>query len=131
MKANTIDLKARAQQLEASIVAFSNAHAEAMKRMEEAQEQQKKAEFKKFEVGKTYYDRFICSHDTVLSFKVIARTASTITIVGVGGSEHWTRQKPKRCRIMKCSYEVYGCEAISPLGNYSMSPTLTADRDFA
>lgn len=44
---NKTDWQARAKMIDASIVAFSNAHAEAMKRMKEAQKQQKKESGKK------------------------------------------------------------------------------------
>jgi hypothetical protein len=36
--------------------------------------------------------------------------------------------KVKTCRISKKSSEYCGCEIIHPMGNYSMAPSLWADR---
>lgn len=70
---------------------------------------------KTFEIGKTYYYRFICSHDTIVMCTVTKRTAKTITFTDNCG-ETMTR------RI----YVLDGAEKVS-VGHYSMAPTLSAD----
>lgn len=78
--------------------------------------------YKQFEVGKTYYTRFACDHDTVLSGTVIRRTAKTVTM-DLGCF------RVRTLRITKDS-AYFTCEAVKPLGSYSMCPFLTADRDY-
>lgn len=73
---------------------------------------------RKFEVGKTYSMRSICNQECVWTYKVIARTACTVTLDD--GKEI------KRCRISKGHSEIHGAETVLPLGSYSMCPTLTA-----
>ena len=73
---------------------------------------------KKFEIGKTYKMRSICNHEAVWTYKVIDRTASTITITD--GDEI------KKCRIVKKLSEYRNTETVRPLGNYSMCPLLSA-----
>lgn len=73
---------------------------------------------KKFEVGKTYSVRSICNHDCIWTYKVIARTAATITITD--GKE------TKKCRVNKKTSEYRNAESIFPLGQYSMAPILSA-----
>ena len=70
----------------------------------------------KFEVGKSYYYRFACDSDTVVTVTVIKRTAKTITFKEDDG-------EVKTRRIY-----IYGnCENVS-LGRYSMAPILSAER---
>lgn len=76
---------------------------------------------KKFEIGKTYYMRSACNHECVWKYTVTARTACTVTLEDEKG-------EIKRCRINKYITNVNNVEAVLPLGNYSMSPTLSADR---
>lgn len=75
----------------------------------------------RFEIGKVYECRSICDYDCVWTYTVIARTASTITIV-----DNHTR-KIQRNRILGFSKQ-FGVETVYPLGNYSMCPSLSADR---
>ncbi len=70
----------------------------------------------KFETGKTYAMRFICDADAICPCVIVGRTAKTVR-VSVQGSV-------KSCRI---SMED-GAEMCSPLGKYSMSPVLRANR---
>ena len=75
----------------------------------------------KFEVGKTYGVRSICDSDCIFRFKVVARTAKTVTITD--GRDTWRRG-------ILVDPEWFGDnEAIRPLGRYSMSPVLVAGRD--
>ena len=70
----------------------------------------------KFEVGKIYQYRFICSHDTVVDVKIVKRTEKTVTIKDL------TDGKETRRKI----YVYDGCERVDPLGQYYMSPVLVA-----
>jgi hypothetical protein len=73
-----------------------------------------------FEVGKSYSMRSACMHDCIWTYKVVNRTASTVTIMD--------GEKFQRCRISKKISEYIGAETIFPLGQYSMAPTLSADK---
>lgn len=72
----------------------------------------------KFEIGKTYSMRSICNQDCVWTYTVTARTAKTITISD--------GKKIRKCRIIKAASEYRNAETVYPLGQYSMSPALTA-----
>ena len=69
----------------------------------------------KFEVGKSYYYRFACNYDTVVTVTVVKRTAKTITIIDDG--EKLTRK----------IYILDGAEHVA-IAHYSMAPTLDATR---
>jgi hypothetical protein len=70
-----------------------------------------------FEVGKTYIMSWIGDSNLKTNFRILTRTAQTVTIL----KEH---SKPQTCRIAICSDK----ETVSPEGRYSMSPVLFADR---
>ena len=76
---------------------------------------------KRFEVGKTYSMRSTCDYECVWTYKVTARTACTITLMGRGGEI--------KCRINKQLTEWSNVESVLPLGKYSMSPILRADNN--
>ena len=76
---------------------------------------------KKFEVGKKYSMRSIGDWDCVWTYKVVARTAKTITIESEDG-------EIKKCRINKYLLDIEGIEGVYPLGRYSMCPTLMASK---
>jgi hypothetical protein len=69
-----------------------------------------------FQVGKTYATRSICDSDTWFSFKILARTAKTVTIPVHNG---------KTARRGIYIYE--GVEQFRPYGSYSMCPIVGAD----
>ena len=73
-----------------------------------------------FKVNKFYYMRSVCDYDCMWIYKVIARTASTVTIQDIRTKETMRR----RIYLAPLSNE----ECVKPLGSYSMAPTLTADR---
>lgn len=74
-------------------------------------------EAKRFEVGEIYATRSACDWDCIFSFTVTKRTEKTVTIKSkIYGT------KVKRIRI----YD--NVECIDPLGSYSMSPVLSADK---
>lgn len=76
---------------------------------------------KKFEVGNWYSMRSVCDHNCVWSYVVIKRTAKTITLMDDKGST-------KTCRI-NAQYSAHrNAETVFPLGQYSMCPTLSADK---
>ena len=77
---------------------------------------------KKFEVGKRYGMNSICDSDCWWYYTVIARTACTITLKS-------DRGEVIKCRMNSKRNEIYGCEAVRPLGSYSMCPTLTAEKE--
>lgn len=70
----------------------------------------------KFIVGKTYSVRSICDYDCVFKFEVLARTDKTVTIKKHGNVVR------RKIRVSD------GVEKIDPLGRYSMSPVLSADK---
>lgn len=74
---------------------------------------------KKFEIGKSYEMRSICDTNCKWIYTVTARTETTITLK----DDHGETIKRK---IIKGLSEMLGAEALKPLGNYSMAPTLTA-----
>lgn len=74
----------------------------------------------KFETGNTYTMSSPCDHNCVWSYKVISRTAKTITLSD--GKE------TKKCRINAAYSEYNKTETVFPLGQYSMCPILTADK---
>jgi len=71
-----------------------------------------------FQVGRTYSCRSICDHECIFTFTIVARTEKSVLITG-GSLRAPTRRK---VRIWD------GAECIDPLGRYSMSPMLRADR---
>lgn len=73
-----------------------------------------------FEIGKVYECHSICDYDCIWTYTVIARTASTVTLVND------TTGKIQKNRILGYSKQ-FGYEIVRPLGNYSMCPTLCAD----
>ena len=75
---------------------------------------------KKFEIGQTYSMRSACMHDCVWTYTITARTAQTVTLTD--GKE------VKRCRINKQVSEWRNAETVYPLGQYSMAPSLSADK---
>ena len=70
-----------------------------------------KQEIKKFEVGKIYQCRSICDYDCIWSFRVIKRTAKTVTLE----DDH---NKIITCRI--APKESQTVETVFPFGRYSM-----------
>lgn len=75
---------------------------------------------KKFEIGTTYSMRSACDHDCMWTYTVTARTAQTITLTDGKATQ--------KCRISKIASEFRGAETIYPLGQYSMAPSLSADK---
>lgn len=74
----------------------------------------------KFEIGKNYSMRSACDHNCIWTYKVVDRTACTVTLLDVDTN------KVKKCRISKLYSEWNKSETVLPLGNYSMAPTLSA-----
>ena len=77
---------------------------------------------KKFEVGKRYGMNSICDSDCWWYYTVIARTACTITLKS-------DRGEVIKCRMNSKRNEIHGCEAVLPLGSFSMCPVLTANKE--
>lgn len=73
---------------------------------------------KKFEVGKSYTHGWIGDSNLFTTWKVIKRTAQTITITD--------GRETKTCRIIKALSEMNNTECVFPFGQYSMCPTLRA-----
>jgi hypothetical protein len=71
---------------------------------------------RQFEVGKTYSTRSICDHDTIYRFKILARTAETVTFGDRQG-------KTQRRGI----YIYEGVEQFRPHGRGSMCAIIGAD----
>jgi hypothetical protein len=72
-------------------------------------------EIVKFVVGQTYSCRLASDHNCIERVTITKRTAQTVTGVLDGKTKTW------RVR------EYNGTEIFSPLGRYSMSPTLYAN----
>ncbi len=73
-----------------------------------------------FKVGRTYWARSICDHECIFRFEVVGRTEKTVSIKSKAvPAKGVTRRKIRL-------YD--GVEHIDPLGRYSMSPVLRADR---
>jgi hypothetical protein len=83
------------------------------------------AEIKKFKVGNQYSMRSACNHECVWTYKVLARTACTVTMAQVM-SNGKTKADIITCRINKSLSEFCGAESVKPLGSYSMNPILSA-----
>ena len=66
-----------------------------------------------FETGKTYYTRSIGNHNCIFHITVAKRTAKTIVT---------TEGKRLRIRVWNDN------EQVSPMGSYSMSPVISADK---
>ncbi len=75
---------------------------------------------KKFEIGKRYSMHSPCDTECIWTYKVIARTASTITLQDTHG-------QTQKCRVRVSP--VFDAESCTPLGRYSMSPILTAEKE--
>ena len=84
-------------------------------------------EIKKFKVGKKYSMRSICDYECVWTYKVIARTDSTVVLQQVRNGKPSGEQA--RFRINRQLSGYHKAEAVRPLGTYSMCPTLTADNN--
>lgn len=74
----------------------------------------------KFEVGKEYTHGWIGDSELETTWKVIRRTAKTVTI------QHC--KEVKTCRVIQKLSEWEGAECLHPYGQYSMAPTLRANR---
>lgn len=72
-----------------------------------------------FEIGKTYTTTRPTNHETVLSYTVVSRTASTIKVQDDNG------ETLTLC-VNKALSERRGAETVFPDGRYSMCPVLTA-----
>lgn len=72
-----------------------------------------------FKVNKFYYMRSACDYECMWIYKVIARTASTITIQDIRTKETLRR------RVYTTIFD--NIERVRPLGSYSMCPILAAD----
>lgn len=77
---------------------------------------------KQFEVGKTYSMFSPGDQNCTWIYTVTKRTACTVTLTDDQG-------KTKTCRISKQSSEYRKAETVYPLGQYSLCPSLSADRE--
>lgn len=72
---------------------------------------------KTFEIGQSYFCRSVCDYDCVWTYKIVSRTAKTITT-----------ECGKTFRINKKLTEWHEAEAVYPSGQYSMCPVLEAGK---
>ena len=72
---------------------------------------------KNFEVGQSYFCRSICDYDCIWTYKIVSRTAKTITT-----------ECGKTFRINKRLTEWNKAESVYPHGQYSMCSVLTANK---
>lgn len=89
---------------------------------------QNESNIKQFEVGKVYGMNSACDSECWWYYRVEARTKSTITLrqIHSDGSDYNETQK---CRVLKKDTEFFKAEALKPLGDYSMCPILTAEKE--
>lgn len=74
-----------------------------------------------FTIGSSYFMRSACDHNAVWTYIVASRTAKRMKI-----------QEKGKTAIITVGIQVYeNVERCSPLGKYSMSPVLSADRKVA
>lgn len=67
-----------------------------------------------FEINKTYECKSICDQACVWTYKVIARTSSTITI------EDMDTHQVKTCRVCKKSSNFFKCENVHLAGQVTL-----------
>lgn len=96
--------------------------------MNEKSNNQNESNIKQFEVGKVYGMNSACDSECWWYYRVEARTKSTITLrqIHSDGSDYNETQK---CRVLKKDTEFFKAEALKPLGDYSMCPILTAEKE--
>ena len=82
-----------------------------------------------FETGKVYQHNFVGDSDARVQWKVLARTASTMTIkqVGAGHKDSVTGLTQGEEKRVKINSDAQG-EFVYPMGRYSMAPILRATR---
>jgi hypothetical protein len=69
-----------------------------------------------FQVGQTYATRSIGDHECIFSFKILARTAKTVTTEVHG-------------KVVKRGLSMWdGVETFKPFGTYSMCAIIRADK---
>ena len=85
------------------------------------------AQAMKFRVGKIYWMNSICDSNCYWYYNVINRTKRTVNIIQVN-EDGTQRGKEARFRICQGLSVLRGAESIKPLGTFSMSPTLSADK---
>ena len=67
-----------------------------------------------FKIGKSYYTRSICDSEMIIKITVASRTAKFITT-----------SEGQRLKVNAFN----GNEYVMPWGKYSMSPTISADKE--
>ena len=72
---------------------------------------------RKFEVGKTYTTRSACDWDCIFSYRIVGRTAKTVTVERANGDLVRRSVSP--------SWD-NAAEICFPTGKYSMAPIITA-----
>jgi len=73
---------------------------------------------KTFEIGNTYFMRSPCDHECIWTYTVVRRTAKSVWLSEDG-----------RGNVRRAAVKAYDdAEEAAPLGNYSMSPRLSAER---
>lgn len=75
---------------------------------------------KHFEVGASYFGRFLSDWDSIQTIKVLSRTQKTVKVGRYG--------EPKTFRVFA---DFGGNEAIRPNGNHSMCMVISADDQVA
>jgi len=85
-----------------------------------------------FEVGRVYEHSFIGDYDAIVQWKVLSRTASTLTIKKVGEGNRNSATTPTRGeeKRVKINSDAQG-EFVYPMGKFSMAPILRASKTTA
>jgi hypothetical protein len=77
-----------------------------------------------FKIGEAYHTRSFCDYDCIFSFLVTARTAKFVTFM----NDH---NQQFRVKVSTSTWDGQETEVASPMGRYSMSPIVVANRTFA
>tara|TARA_R110000751_G_scaffold12793_1_gene43791 strand:- start:265 stop:678 length:414 start_codon:yes stop_codon:yes gene_type:complete len=84
----------------------------------------------KFNTGETYYCRSVGDHDCVWRFKVIKRTAKTVTLMELNSDGTENIHPQNGGGVKRISIWGWGTafrEQVKPYGSYSMAPILSAE----
>jgi len=80
-----------------------------------------------FETGKTYFMRSPCDHNCIWKYRIISRTAKTVTLRAMTASHGHSCLDNTKASIRRNIKVWDDCEQVMPLGSYSMAPHLTAE----
>lgn len=84
--------------------------------------QQTQPTIARFKTGETYYARSFCDYDCVWTFRIVRRTEKSVWLQETNDGNDVRESFRKRIRLYQNE------EQCEPLGRYSMSPILGAEK---